>query len=379
MIRKNLISPSPQQIHNQQPHHQQSRIKNNLFQEEDSNWNMYHVQNPIFQTEVINPHSNPHQQLQNDEFSMQNHHHHHHPNQMPSPFYNQKIFSTYRSNHQSHNNLQQEQLNYREIHPMFFVSREQPHQMQATQNLTENMEGRMQDLMSEEENFINVNQMVKSESTNHLSLADKTMKMRMMYQRNQESINEVGYQGIQPMMSDFSELNNNSNNNQAANGNKNRRQQKQKRKACTEKRGLLTFYLSSLTEKELVKNTLTGFVIDQVLIRGPMTFDQIEKIVEEKFQELRKPNGRKYDQDKIQKCIMSTLTANGLFEQIEKAGKRKRAEQDYQKYWKVKEQEAFEYLRLEEQKFVNLYQLIISIKEQHKIQAESKNQKVQDQ
>ena len=37
--------------------------------------------------------------------------------------------------------------------------------------------------MLEDENFINVNELDK-DNQNHMSIADKSMKMRMIYQRN---------------------------------------------------------------------------------------------------------------------------------------------------------------------------------------------------
>lgn len=88
-----------------------------------------------------------------------------------------------------------------------------------------------------------------------MTLADKSMNMRMMYASEQDQMQN--YQGMQQMLgnTDYQDCN--------------RRLIKQKRKNGGEKRGLLTHYLTCLTDQELVQNTLTGFIISELMRLGP--------------------------------------------------------------------------------------------------------------
>ena len=74
----------------------------------------------------------------------------------------------------------------------------------------------------------------------------------------------------------------------------------------------MAYYLTSLTDQELFNNTLTGFLINLLKDRGPLTFEVIFEEVKKNFNSLRKPNGKMYMSNK-KKSVMGALTANGVF------------------------------------------------------------------
>ena len=129
---------------------------------------------------------------------------------------------------------------------------------------------------------------------------------------------------------------------------------KQRRKPL-EKRGLLTQYLTSLSEEQLVANTLTGFLISKIRQEGEMSFEQILSALETVYPSLRRPNGQLYTTD-ITRSLKGALSANGLFEQVNKNGCRRKKK--YDPVWRVKEAEATEYIKQEVIKFVITFLLI---------------------
>mmetsp|Transcript_41833 Transcript_41833/g.40184 ORF Transcript_41833/g.40184 Transcript_41833/m.40184 type:complete len:87 (-) Transcript_41833:749-1009(-) len=80
-----------------------------------------------------------------------------------------------------------------------------------------------------------------------------------------------------------------------------------------EKKGLLTYYISSLSEEQLMKNTLTGYLINLLKEKGAMKFEDICEYLENCYHKLRKPGGSKYESD-MKKALRAALSANGIFE-----------------------------------------------------------------
>ncbi len=77
-------------------------------------------------------------------------------------------------------------------------------------------------------------------------------------------------------------------------------------------------YLTSLSEEQLVKNTMTGFLI--TLLRGNpegLTLEDLLNQVTKVYPYLRKPSGQLYssdDQSNPLRSLKGALSANGLFE-----------------------------------------------------------------
>jgi hypothetical protein len=78
-------------------------------------------------------------------------------------------------------------------------------------------------------------------------------------------------------------------------------------------KGVLTNYLSSLSEEQLVKNTLTGFLIYLLREKGALSIEEVSEYVEEKYSTLRKPSGKLYSSD-MKRSLKSALSSNKLFE-----------------------------------------------------------------
>ena len=84
-------------------------------------------------------------------------------------------------------------------------------------------------------------------------------------------------------------------------------------------RGFITNYLTSLTTDQIISNTLTGFLINLIRKRGNlMQFSLIVAYVQDRFDTLRKPNGKPYKHPKgnIKRSIMCSLTSNGVFQKV---------------------------------------------------------------
>jgi hypothetical protein len=103
--------------------------------------------------------------------------------------------------------------------------------------------------------------------------------------------------------------------------------------------------LANQSEDILLYNTLTGFLINLLKNRGPMNFDDIEDEVKKFYSQMRKPNGQFY-QSNMKKSIMGALSANGLFYQIKIKPKVTKAKRPSM-LWKLKEDEANEYIKTE--------------------------------
>lgn len=84
-------------------------------------------------------------------------------------------------------------------------------------------------------------------------------------------------------------------------------------------RGFITNYLTSLTTEQIISNTLTGFLINLIRKKGNMMqFSLITAYVQDRFDTLRKPNGKPYNHPKgnFRRSIMCSLTSNGVFQKV---------------------------------------------------------------
>lgn len=103
---------------------------------------------------------------------------------------------------------------------------------------------------------------------------------------------------------------------------------------------MLTQYLTSVGDEQLVHNTLTGFLINLLKESGPLSFDKIMVRMAEPYPNLRKPNGKLYGPN-MARSVKAALTANGVFEFVEKrvlGAKRKQKGIDKEKtnvVWRV--------------------------------------------
>lgn len=140
---------------------------------------------------------------------------------------------------------------------------------------------------------------------------------------------------------------------------------------------MLTQYLTSLTEQQLVNNTLTGFLIN--LLRMPknrkigLTLEDIIESVAPVYGQLRRPSGQLYsssesqNRNNIHRRVKCALSANGLFENfdrpivnttgVKRKGKtlNKKINLPTVNVWRVKEPQASDYLQQEIVKFVSSY------------------------
>ena len=86
-----------------------------------------------------------------------------------------------------------------------------------------------------------------------------------------------------------------------------------------EKKGFIANYLTALTTKQLVDNTLTGFLINLIRKKGNvMSLADILAFTENRFDTLRKPNGKAYTSKSKKKSIICALSSNGVFDRMEK-------------------------------------------------------------
>eukprot|EP00347_Sterkiella_histriomuscorum_P010634 403375519 len=332
-----------------------NRLNKTQFQEDEvqplnSPWYYGHIQNPIFETKVISHHSQM-QSANENRYHPQTHHaQQNQPGQ--SPYFNQKIFSTQR---QAHHQPSSEQLNYRDINPMFYVSREQhPHSLHhqisgigivdsqgivsgTHQNLSENMPQNLnvkyQDILSEDDDALqSCTDIVRNRKRLRLSIDEKSTELRGIYPQTDQDLIPT-YTGMSQLIIDdrinagqaVQNLNQDINHSletaEFGKDDSNKRKSKQKRKVCEEKRGLLVHYIRNLSDEQLVFNTLSGFLIN------------------------------------MKKSVKSCLTANGLFELVNKKGKLVKSgdsDTSENKYWKVKQKEAQDYIAQEKIKFSNM-------------------------
>ena len=87
-----------------------------------------------------------------------------------------------------------------------------------------------------------------------------------------------------------------------------------------EKKGFITNYLTTLDTKQLVDNTLTGFLINLIRRKGNMmSLADLIAFTETRFDTLRKPNGKPYKCKSQKKSIVCALSSNGIFSQVSKS------------------------------------------------------------
>ena len=85
------------------------------------------------------------------------------------------------------------------------------------------------------------------------------------------------------------------------------------------KKGYITNYLTTLTNEQLVDNTLTGFLITLIRKKGNLcSLADILSYTEKKFDTLRKPDGKTYTAKSKKKSIVCALSSNGVFKQVKK-------------------------------------------------------------
>ena len=104
--------------------------------------------------------------------------------------------------------------------------------------------------------------------------------------------------------------------------------------------------------------------------KNEMTLDEITAGVEKYYPTLRRPNGQLYGADML-RSIKGALSANGLFavskrKIIVHGGRRKskylrKAKEEFETVWRLKESEAEEYLKQEMVKFVSFNCLLCLI------------------
>ena len=127
------------------------------------------------------------------------------------------------------------------------------------------------------------------------------------------------------------------------------------RKQPVEKKGVLTQYLTSVGDEQLVHNTLTGFLINLLKESGPLSIEKIMIRMAEPYPNLRKPNGKLYGPN-MARSVKAALTANGIFELVEKRGaKRKLKTLEKEKtsmVWRVNKEAADLFIQQELLKFV---------------------------
>ena len=84
-------------------------------------------------------------------------------------------------------------------------------------------------------------------------------------------------------------------------------------------RGFITNYLTSLTVDQIIQNTLTGFLVDLIRKKGNlMQFSNIMAYTQDRFETLRKPNGKPYNHTSgnLKRSISCALTSNGVFQKV---------------------------------------------------------------
>ena len=83
-------------------------------------------------------------------------------------------------------------------------------------------------------------------------------------------------------------------------------------------RGFITNYLTSLSTDQIIENTLTGFLYSLIHKRGNlMQFSNILAYTQDRFDTLRKPNGKPYNTaGSLRRSIMCSLTSNGVFQKV---------------------------------------------------------------
>jgi len=80
------------------------------------------------------------------------------------------------------------------------------------------------------------------------------------------------------------------------------------------KKGFIANYLTEVANEQLVQNTLTGFLIGLFRQKGNlMSFGDILGYTEERFEFLRKPNGKPYESKSTKRSLICALSSNGLF------------------------------------------------------------------
>ena len=74
-----------------------------------------------------------------------------------------------------------------------------------------------------------------------------------------------------------------------------------------------------MTNEQLISNTLTGFLIALIKRKGNMmTFKDLLAYTEERFDSLRKPNGRLYEgKQGVKRSLIQALNSNGIFIRVE--------------------------------------------------------------
>ena len=88
-------------------------------------------------------------------------------------------------------------------------------------------------------------------------------------------------------------------------------------------KGYITNYLTTLTNEQLVENTLTGFLITLIRKKGNLcSLADILSYTEKKFDTLRKPDGKTYTAKSKKKSIVCALSSNGVFNQVKKESKK---------------------------------------------------------
>lgn len=118
-----------------------------------------------------------------------------------------------------------------------------------------------------------------------------------------------------------------------------------KKKKRRIRRGFKTAYFTVNSEEELVKNTLSGFLIEHIGEHGPCSEDDLITALHTVYGKLRRSSGHAYGGDML-RSLKSALSANDLFER-EESGK-----------WCVRKKEAGEFVSCERDKFAKLKECI---------------------
>ena len=114
-----------------------------------------------------------------------------------------------------------------------------------------------------------------------------------------------------------------------------------KKKKRRIRRGFKTAYFTANSEEELVKNTLSGFLIEHIGEHGPCAEEELLAALHTVYGKLRRSSGHAYGGDML-RSLRSALSANDLFER-ELNGK-----------WRVRQKEAGEFVNCERDKFAKL-------------------------
>ena len=108
---------------------------------------------------------------------------------------------------------------------------------------------------------------------------------------------------------------------------------------------------------------MTGYLIKLLRETGPQSFEKILHHLKDVYPILRKPNGRLYGKN-VPKSVKAALTANGVFELIEKdrgSNRKLKAARkgEPEKFWRVNEEAAAHFMQQEHHKFVSYFSDLI--------------------